>query len=82
MARLAFPDVAYPVLIDVFRPFGDDQPLATLGAFDDRSVAGTNMHEHPITFARSSLLRNVERQSQLVVGRHLCICRQTQECRS
>jgi hypothetical protein len=48
MARLAFPNVAHPVLIDVFRPFGDDQPFATLGAFDDRSVVRTKMHKHSI----------------------------------
>ncbi len=41
MARLAFPNVAHPVLIDVFSPFGNDQPLATLGAFDDRDVVRT-----------------------------------------
>ena len=48
MTRLAFPGVAHPVLIDVIRPFRDNQPLAAMGAFDDRSVVRTKMHKHSI----------------------------------
>ena len=37
-AGFALPKMARPALIDVFRPFGNDQLRATLGAFDDGGV--------------------------------------------
>ena len=55
---LAFPNVSHPVLINVFRPFGDDQLLATLGAFDDRGVVRTKMHQQ-------SLARDLSRLEML-----------------
>ena len=64
---LAFPNVSHPVLINVFRPFGDDQLLATLGAFDDRGVVRTKMHQRSL--ARDlSLPGNVGWQLQSVEG--------------
>jgi hypothetical protein len=38
-AGFAFPQMAHPARIDVFRPFGGKQLLATLGAFDDAARA-------------------------------------------
>jgi hypothetical protein len=38
VARLAFPDVSHPVIVDKFRPFGNDKGFAALGALDDGNV--------------------------------------------
>lgn len=50
-ARLAFPEVPHIVLIDVFRPFRHEQPLATFGAFDDWGVGRAEVHGPSLALA-------------------------------
>jgi len=58
--------VPHPVLINVFRPFRDDQPLTTLSTLYDWSVGGADVHRQSFPICSSETVES--NQSELMDG--------------